>query len=214
MKSVLSPLSLLSPAKLKVVLSLGFKGYLAEKGWFDAFKTKSAIDHEGKPIAWVTYSFIDFIKDRITKTHDIFEFGSGNSTIFYAERAGSVYSVEHDKDWFDKSSKIDATNITMIHCDLQPGGAYSKSATATGKKFHIIIVDGRDRVNCCKEAVHALTEDGVIVLDDSEREQYAGAHTFLQAQGFKHLPFTGMAPGVITSKCTSVFYKPNNCLAI
>jgi len=214
MKSVLSPFTLLNPAKLKVVLSLGFKGYLAEKGWFNAFKTQSAIDHEGNPIAWVTYSFIDFIKDRIRKEHDVFEFGSGNSTIFYAERARSVYSVEHDKDWFDKSSKIDLPNIKMIHCELQQDGEYSKSASSTHKKFHMIIVDGRDRVNCCKEAIKALTEDGVIVLDDSEREKYTEAHTFFKDQGFKHLPFTGMAPGVIVSKCTSVFYRSINCLDI
>lgn len=214
MKAILSPLSLFNPTKLRVVLSLGIKGYLAEKGWFDAHQTKSAIDENGKPIAWVTYSFIDFIKERVNKQHDIFEFGSGNSTIFYAEMAKSVYSVEHDKDWFEKSSKIDLPNIKMIQCDLVRGGEYCKSAATTGKKFHIIIVDGRDRVNCCKQAIQSLTEDGVVVLDDSERAEYADALIFLKDNGFKHLPFTGMAPGVITSKRTSIFYKPNNCVDI
>lgn len=214
MKNTLSPLSLLSPGKLKVLLSLGFKGYLAEKGWFEAFRTKSAIDEKGQPIAWVTYSFIDFIKEKISKELDIFEFGSGNSTIFYAGLAGSVYSVEHDQDWFQKSSQIKLSNVNMIHCGLQPGGDYCKSAITTGKKFHMIIVDGRDRVNCCKQSLAALTENGVVVLDDSERAEYAEAHAFFKAHGYKHLPFSGMAPGVIVSKCTSVFYKPNNSLDI
>lgn len=214
MENKLSRLSLLQPAKLKVLLSLGFKGYLADKGWFDAHKTKSAIDENGNAIPWVTYSFIDFIKDRITKEHNIFEFGSGNSTIFYAKLAGSVYSVEHDKDWFERSSKINLPNVKMIQCDLVPGGAYCKSAAPTGKKFHVIIVDGRDRVNCCKQAVESLAENGVIVLDDSERAEYAEAHVFLKAKGFKYLPFSGMAPGVIISKYTSIFYKPDNCLDI
>jgi hypothetical protein len=214
MKNTLSPLSLLNPAKLKVLLSLGIKGYLAEKGWFEAFRTKSAIDQDGNPIAWVTYSFIDFIKEKISKDLDIFEFGSGNSTIFYAGLAKSVYSVEHDKEWFEKSSQIKLPNVNMIHCDLTPGGDYSKSAGTTGKKFHMIIVDGRDRVNCCKQAIHSLTEDGVVVLDDSERTEYTEAHDFFRANGFKHLPFSGMAPGAIVSKCTSVFYKANNSLDI
>lgn len=214
MENKLSRLSLLQPAKLKVLLSLGFKGYLADKGWFDAHKTKSAIDENGNAIPWVTYSFIDFIKDRITKEHNIFEFGSGNSTIFYAKLAGSVYSVEHDKDWFERSSKINLPNVKMIQCDLVPGGAYCKSAAPTGKKFHVIIVDGRDRVNCCKQAVESLAENGVIVLDDSERAEYAEAHVYLKAKGFKYLPFSGMAPGVIISKYTSIFYKPDNCLDI
>jgi hypothetical protein len=214
MKNTLSPLSLLNPAKLKVLLSLGIKGYLAEKGWFEAFRTKSAIDQDGNPIAWVTYSFIDFIKERISKDLSIFEFGSGNSTIFYAGLAKSVYSVEHDKEWFAKSSQIKLPNVNMIHCDLTPGGDYSKSAIATGMKFHMIIVDGRDRVNCCKQAIHSLTENGVVVLDDSERAEYAEARDFFRANGFKHLPFSGMAPGAIVSKCTSVFYKANNSLDI
>lgn len=214
MKNTLSPLSLLNPAKLKVLLSLGFKGYLAEKGWFEAFRTKSAIDQDGKPIAWVTYSFIDFIKERINKQHDIFEFGSGNSTLFYAGLAKSVYSVEHDKAWFEKSSKINLPNVNMIHCDLVPGGEYCKSAVATGMKFHMIIVDGRDRVNCCRQAILSLTDDGVVVLDDSERAEYAAALGFFKENGFKHLPFSGMAPGAIVSKCTSIFYKSNNSLDI
>jgi hypothetical protein len=214
LENKLSRLSLLEPGKLKVLLSLGFKGYLADRGWFGAYKTKSAIDENGNAIPWVTYSFIDFIKDRINKSHDIFEFGSGNSTIFYAKLAGSVYSVEHDKDWFERSSKINLQNVKMIQCDLVPGGDYCKSAAPTGKKFHVIIVDGRDRVNCCKQAIQSLAEDGVVVLDDSERNEYAEAHVFLKANGFKYLPFSGMAPGVIISKYTSVFYKPNNCLNI
>lgn len=205
---------MLDPGKLKVLLSLGFKGYLAEKGWFGAYKTKSAIDENGNAIPWVTYSFIDLVKGRIHKQHDIFEFGSGNSTIFYAQLAGSVYSVEHDKDWYERSAKINMANVKMIQCDLVPDGDYCRSAVATGKKFHLVIVDGRDRVNCCKQAVGSLTDDGILVLDDSERSEYLEAHRFMKANGFKNLPFSGMAPGVIVSKCTTVFYKSNNCLGI
>ncbi|WP_129715335.1 FkbM family methyltransferase [Pedobacter sp. SYP-B3415] len=214
MKNTLSPLSLLSPTKLKVLLSLGFKGYLAEKGWFKAYETKSAIDEHGAAIPWVTYSFIDFIKTRIRPEHHIFEFGSGNSTIFYARNAASVTAVEHDKPWFEKSAAIGLKNAEIIYCALENDGAYCRTATTTGRRFNLIIVDGRDRVNCCRQAVQSLTEDGVIVLDDSEREKYAAGIEFLKAQGFKELPFSGMAPGVIVSKCTTVFYKSSNCLNI
>ncbi|SHG92556.1 class I SAM-dependent methyltransferase [Pedobacter caeni] len=214
MKNKLSPFTLFQPAKLKVLLSLGFKGYLAEKGWFDAYRTKSAISEDGDPIAWVTYSFIDFIKERINKQHSVFEFGSGNSTLFYAKLSKEVYSVEHDKSWFEKNAELEAANVNMIHCDLAENGDYCRSAKDTGKKFELIVVDGRDRLNCCEQAISSLTEDGVVVLDDSERNKYAAAFEFFKRHGFKHLPFTGMAPGVIVSKCTSIFYKPNNCLDI
>jgi len=210
----ISKLTLLNPSKLRTLLSLGFKGYLAQKGWFKALETKSSVDEHGEAIPWVTYSFIDFIKDRINNQHDIFEFGCGNSTLFYAKNSRSVTAVEHDKAWFERNAGIKIPNVKMIYCELVRGGEYSKSAVTTNKKFNIIIVDGRDRVNCCKESLLSLTEDGVIVLDNSERPDYAEAFTFLKEKGFKHLPFTGMSPGVITSNCTSVFYKSNNCLGI
>ncbi len=102
----------------------------------------------------------------------------------------------------------------MIFTALEKGGEYSKKATLLGEKFDIIIVDGRDRVNCCKNSIDALTANGVLVLDDSEREIYQEARQFLIAKGFKELPFTGISPGLFYNKATSVFYKADNCLAI
>ena len=214
LKRILSPLTLLNPDKLKVLLSMGFKGYLAEKGWFKAFETKSSVDFNGNAIPWVTYAFIDFIKERVTDQHDIFEFGSGNSTVFYSKRVNSVLAVEHNQEWFEKCKNSQLSNAEVIYCPLQPEGNYCRSAVSSGRTFHMIVVDGQDRVNCCKQAVHSLTVDGVIVLDDSERVEYGEAIQFLKAEGFKHIAFTGMAPGVIYAKATSLFYKPVNCLSI
>jgi precorrin-6B methylase 2 len=161
-----------------------------------------------------SYSFIDFIKERINKTQHIFEYGSGSSTIFYAERAGSVTSVEHDKGWFDKVKNTSPANAEMIFCQLEKDGEYAKKATLLEKKFDVIIVDGRDRVNCCKYSVDALSENGVLVLDDSEREVYHPARVLLKAQGFKEISFSGISPGLFYEKATSVFYKQDNCLGI
>lgn len=202
------------PSRLKALLSYGHKGYLNSIGWFMAFDKKQAIDGQGKALPWVTYSFIDFIKERINKTQHIFEYGSGSSTIFYAERAGSVTSVEHDKGWFDKVKNTSPGNAEMIFCQLEKDGEYAKKATLLNKKFDIIIVDGRDRVNCCKYSVDALSANGVLVLDDSEREVYQPARVLLKAQGFKEISFSGISPGLFYEKATSVFYRQDNCLKI
>ncbi len=202
------------PSRLKALLSYGHKGYLNSIGWFTAFDKKQAVDGDGKALPWVTYSFIDFIKERINKTQNIFEYGSGNSTIFYAERAGSVTSVEHDKNWFDRVKNTSPSNAEMIYCELQRDGEYAKKASLLNKKFDIIIVDGRDRVRCCKYSLDALSASGVIVLDDSEREVYHSARILLLAQGFKEISFSGISPGLFYEKATSVFYKADNCLGI
>ncbi|RYF25887.1 MAG: FkbM family methyltransferase [Flavobacteriales bacterium] len=202
------------PKRLAALLSYGHKGYLSTIGWFTAFDTHQAVDANGQPIPWVTYSFIDFIKTRLTKELSIFEYGSGNSTLFYAKNVKRVVSVEHDKAWYDKIVKAKASNAEMIFTALELGGEYCKKATLLNEKFDIIIVDGRDRVNCCIHSVNALSENGILILDDSEREVYEKARTFLTEKGFKELPFTGISPGLFYNKTTSVFYKTDNCLGI
>jgi len=214
LKRILSYSSLLQPAKFRSLLSFGVKGYLAEIGWFKTYQSRSPVDENGNPIPWVTYSFIDFIKDRINSQHTVFEFGSGNSTFFYAKLAGKVVSVEHDQEWFDKISTSKPVNSEMIFCKLEKDGDYCRKPIALESKFNVIIVDGRDRVNCCRQAVHALSDDGVIVLDDSEREFYKPAIEFLTEQGFKNIPFSGISPGLFYKKSTTVFYKEFNCLSI
>jgi len=203
-----------SPRRLRTLLSFNDKGYLDEIGWFTAFDSKSPVDENNNPIPWVTYSFIDFIKGRLKKQHAIFEFGSGNSTYFYAKYAGVVVSVEHDKEWYDKIVSTKPENAELVYCELVRDGDYCRVPLKLKETFDIIIVDGRDRVNCCKQAINALSNHGVIVLDDSERADYAEAVSFLVNNGFKQLSFSGISPGLFYNKATSVFYKTDNCLGI
>ena len=50
-------------------------------------------------LPWFSYSAIDFLKIFLRKTHRVFEFGSGGSTLFFADRCASVESVEEDPSW-------------------------------------------------------------------------------------------------------------------
>jgi hypothetical protein len=205
---------LAKPRRLKALLSYGHKGYLHSIGWFRAFDEEQAIDEEGNPLPWVTYSFIDFIKTRLHKNLSVFEYGAGSSTLYYAKRVGKVVSVEHDENWYKKIVGSKPANSEMIFTELMTDGAYAKKASALNEKFDIIVVDGRDRVNCCKYSVHALSDAGIIVLDDSERPAYGDARHLLKKAGFRELSFSGISPGLFYPKATSIFYRPDNCLGI
>lgn len=198
----------------KVLLSLKFEGYLAETGWLNSFKLQMPVDNHNQPLPWVTYPFIDFISSRLNKNLDLFEFGSGNSTLFYSKYVNQVYALENDKSWYSKIEKNLPENAKLIYQEVIRGGDYCRYAMSLDTKFDIIIVDGRDRVNCCVNSVKALREGGVVVLDDSEREEYKSALDFFKNNNFKEIHFWGMAPGVKVKKSTSVFYKKINCLGI
>jgi len=214
MKKIYPVSSLLNPRKLRSVLSFGIKGYLAEIGWFVAHRERASVDAHNEAIPWFTYSFIDFLEGRLTRDQHIFEYGSGNSTRYFAKRVKAIHSLEHDKSWHETGLRNKPVNAELIYCDLDQDGQYCRAAQRSKQPYHIIIVDGRDRVNCCKHSIEALTDDGVIILDDSERSRYEGARTALLDRGFREISFSGISPGFFYRKETAVFYRSNNCLGI
>jgi hypothetical protein len=57
-----------------------------------------------------------------------------------------------------------------------------------------------------------LTEHGVVILDDAQREQYLPGVQHLTARGFKRLNFEGLKPTGIAPEKTTLFYRAQNCL--
>ncbi len=187
---------------------------LKEDGWFESFKTKQSIDKDGNPIPWCTYPFIKFIEPRLKKNFNVFEFGGGNSTIWYAKRVNSIKAVEHDKGWIEYISNKMPKNAKIIYRELSLDGDYSKEVLNNGNKYHIIIIDGRDRNNCAKNGLNCLTNDGVIIFDNSNLLDYKESMDLFQNKGFKRIDFIGLSPVTNHNNYTSIFYREDNCLGI
>ena len=149
---------------LRILLSLPWYGYLKDTGWINSFNQQKSIDLNGNPLPWVTYPLIDFIQDRLNKNLRIFEYGSGYSTLFYAPRVHSVTSVEHDKEWYLKIKTLIPENVFLHHCELSNSGHYSNFINTGKISFDLVIIDGRDRVNCIKYSISKLSEMGVVIL--------------------------------------------------
>tara|TARA_B110000090_G_C13393570_1_gene450382 strand:+ start:2662 stop:3372 length:711 start_codon:yes stop_codon:yes gene_type:complete len=198
----------------KEALSHVNSGFLFEKGWWESWKTKAPIDLNNNPLPWVTYSFIDFIKDRFKKDMIMFEYGSGNSTFYYSKKVKEVHTVEHDLGWFMKLEKAMPSNVSIKHTKLEYGGDYAKSSLNSGVKYDIVIVDGRDRVNCMINSLNAIKKNGVFILDDSERIAYKKGINELYNNGYKSIDLWGISPGLHYHKCTSIYYKNENILGI
>ena len=198
---------------LRFFYSQYYFGYLKDIGWFESFEAKKPLDKEGKPLPWVTYPFIEFIKPRLNNVQTLFEFGSGNSTLFYSSFIKEVHSVEHDKTWFENIKLAVPQNVYLKYQKLEYGEDYCKSSL--GRKYDLIIVDGRDRANCIYQSVASLTNHGCIVLDDSERKRYQEAIKWLtETHRFKKIDFWGISPGLFYLKNTTIFYRAENILDI
>lgn len=194
--------------------SLWRGGMLREEGWFRSIREQASIDAQGNPLPWITYSAIEFLAPRLKPHMHVFEFGCGGSTRWWAERVERVVSCEHDRSWYERVAPQLPANVELHHVPLDPPGEYCRTAQRSGETFDLIVIDGRDRVNCALASLDSLKPDGVILWDNSDRPDYEQGYQALFERGFKKLEFRGMAPMVGIKNETGVFYRPDNCLGI
>ncbi len=189
--------------------------YLKQEGWLHSATKDMPIDKEENEIPWFTYSSIRFIESRLKKDHDIFEFGSGNSTLWFSNRCAQVISVEHDEEWYQlvKEKLTSKPNTKYLYKDLESGD-YSNTILEYNNQFDIIIIDGRDRIKCAKNALGALKENGIIIWDNSDRDIYQEGYDFLTNNGFKRVDFMGTGPINSYAWGTSIFYRNENCFML
>lgn len=220
MKPILKKISrILIPAPVYVFfkgmkLIYSRKSYLVETGLLHSYRTDIPCKLDGNPVPWMNYNIISFLESRLNKTQNLFEFGSGYSTIFYSDRVNQVTSIEYNKDWYQRISSMVSDNVELIYQKNDIDGDYCRTIAKTHKQYDVVIIDGRDRVNCVKQAYDHLSENGVIILDDSQRNKYQAAFEFMAGHGFRHIYFEGLKPRGLGNDRTTVFYRDNNCFDI
>lgn len=178
-------------------------------GHFRSSIAKKSLNSKGSAIPWYTLPAIDFLSTVDFSEQTVLEFGGGQSTIWWAERSSSVFSVESNSEWFDYvNSKLkDFPNVDFFLCrDL-----IDYVNKPVGKQFDLIIIDGSNRYSCAQTALKVLKEKGAIILDNSEcfwgeKGTYRIIELF-QNEGFMRVDFYGYAPGVMYPQCTSIFFK-------
>lgn len=174
---------------------------LNTSGWLRSRRDGLPVDAEGNPIPWYTYPAIRFLEPRVRPEFSVFEYGAGNSTLWWAKRVAEVMSFEHSREWFDRISGSAPANAS-IQCP-------EDYISAPVGQFDVIVIDGIERPECARAALPALKPDGVFIWDNSEEEP-----DFACLPGFRRLDFWGFGPMLANEWCTSVLYRDDNCLGI
>lgn len=185
---------------------------LVENGWLRSYREQQCVDKQGAPIPWYTYSAIHFIEERLQPGMRVFEYGCGNSTLWYAQRVANVYSVDNDASWAQRISESCPANATVYHVE-GTGSDYVQKA-ALHAPYDLIAIDGRNRVECACFCVEHLTPGGVLIFDNAERKRYATAFAFLAERGFRRIDFFGVVPMIPDLETTAVLYRDENVFGI
>jgi len=195
-----------------LLLRIHPKSALLALGWFKSLRIKKSIDKNFNPIPWWTYPTIAFLQDRLTPNLKVLEFGSGASTLWLCRFALEVISIEDNKEWGKYVQSRLPENGTLIITD-----SYENFIDAyhSNSKFDIIIIDAGDRLNIGGKIVHLLSDDGVIIWDNTDGPDWTQIKNLLSLHNFLEISFQGMIAQEIAISRTTIFYrKMNNCLGI
>jgi predicted O-methyltransferase YrrM len=158
----------------------------------DAVALQELSPLSGKALPWTEFSMrppvisaivADII---INEREDIFECGSGNSTIFVARLLaqlgkGHVVSLEHDEKWTAVTSRLIAQEglesfATVVHAPLVDGWYGITSLEAEGVDLLIVDgppshvdADGQDRYPALPFFFDRLARGAAVFLDDAQR---------------------------------------------
>jgi hypothetical protein len=176
---------------------------IADQGYFKSIRKRQAVNAADAPIPWYTYPAIEFLNTLDLADCDVFEFGSGNSSVFWSNHARSVTSVEDDKNWFEQVQKVSRENQRVLYGDDE--ASYIAALQGGSKSYDVIVIDGRWRLACVLPSIAFLKKGGLIILDNSERPEEVLCAQVLRENGFFQVDFNGFGP--INSYCwaTSIF---------
>ena len=184
------------------------------------------------PSPWLVFDAIDYIESRLFKGMNVFEYGSGGSTLFWLQYGANVVSIEHNPQWynlmknklpsnksidyrlivpeivketdrnFDPSDPEKFFSADMIYNNSQFYKYVTQIDEFPDEYFDLISIDGRARPSCIKHSINKVKNGGIIIVDNSDREYYF-TKTLEYFKKFSKIEFYGVGP------CNNRCWKTN-----
>jgi hypothetical protein len=180
--------------------------FFASSGMLNSIQKGRPVNAEDEPIPWFTYPAIDFLDSVVQPEWSVFEYGSGNSTMWWAKRVRQIISVEDDAAWYAEVIQQTPANSEL---QLRVGEAIYADAIKAypDASFDVIVIDGSHRNACALAASSKVSPNGVIIFDNADGPEFDAGQQHLLDCGFYRLDFWGPIPSYLYKNCTSVFFR-------
>ncbi len=159
------------------------------------------VERNGDPLPWYTYPTIEYLQQLDFSDADVFEYGSGNSTLFWNSVAKTVTAVEDDEAWHRRISKQLGDGVEYRFVPRKDD--YIQAVAAGDRRFDCIVVDGSHRQDCATAAVAFLRPGGLMILDNSD--WYPNTAAYLRERGLIQIDMHGFGPVNPYTWTTSLF---------
>lgn len=192
---------------------------------------------ENKP--WIPYLATEYIILRWPRVFErplrIFEWGSGDSTLFFLDNGAHVVSIEHDSEFYEKLNstlwrdnwKVEYKLIPPEQGEIGPDKAnpahYKSGSTQLGNVnfkryvsviddyglFDLILIDGMARASCIHHAFSHVAPGDCMVIDNTGDRPYYLEQTLSlfgnYESGWERIDFMGYGP-ILDYKWQTTFF--------
>jgi hypothetical protein len=155
--------------------------FIFKTGFFYSWIYKESLDNNKKPLPWISYSAIDYLSKLDLSKFNIFEYGSGNSTIWYLDKFKKIYSVENNdqyrKNLIFKISKIqqkEKNEKSLAPFEIfyeNDVSKYNNYINNFSFSFDVIMIDGAfEREECVDQVIKHVKQfsNKLIILDNAD----------------------------------------------
>jgi hypothetical protein len=177
-------------------------------------------------VPWWTYRAIDAVSDWFEPVRPVrvLEYGSGASTLWLADRATEVHSVEHHLEFGTMMTRELAprSHVTLHLVEPEPSAAPAVPSAKEGYagldfsayvrvidqvpgEFDLVVIDGRAREACLAAASDRLAAGGIVVFDNTLRRRYRAA---IHVSGLVEQTYLGLTPTLPYPDQTSLLRLP------
>jgi hypothetical protein len=179
------------------------KRILVDQGWLRSARAGVPVDRAGRAVPWYTFAAIAYLDQLDFEGRRVFEYGSGNSTIWWLSKGAEVTSVENDPAWYERLAR--SVEGPSMHYRLEPERASYVGAILEGGPFDVVVVDGFWRGYCVDAALGQLAPGGMIIIDNCD--WLPAEASKLRAAGLLQVDFHGLVPLSDVTETTSIFFR-------
>jgi precorrin-6B methylase 2 len=181
---------------------LGPLGFGLHSGYFRSCLKGYAVDRSGAPIPMYTYPVVDLLiaSKKYFAEKTILEFGSGQSTRWWAQHAKRVIAVEFDEEF---ANAMGHQLRKMSNIEIIIGDEYKRLVTG---EFDVVSIDGHPRIEAARFIVGKVAAGGFVIVDNSDIQSLNEVCTILANAGYYRIDFIGYSPSAYFKQCTSIFF--------
>lgn len=205
-KSLVLRIPLVRPiAQSRLVTSWRYRRFLISRGkktgLLDSAIARRPLTATKVAIPWIPHSCIHFLNSLDLKGLSLVEFGSGNSSIWFASRVQKIKSFEVDKNWIIELRKTYNYLGEIVHV------AHDFIFSVEDLRADVLLIDGFDRISILEKTVqgilHGEITPSLIIVDNSNWFPKA-VSSAIDKIDYIRVDFTGLTPAIWSESMTTV----------